>query len=187
MSVGSVVAGRWGGSVMSVISSSSVPSLHVNFIRSPGPQSGKTTLLLTIAKGVIADGKSVLFLCPSQDAARWLHRCRLSPDLSDVAVGWSSRPKFPEWVGSYPADVILVDDVSRHPGGMEVVEVISRARLAHGNAVSIVVAGLENVESPHPDCDQCDGTGYVSVSGHAGGRCSCVVVGKPVRKRHETY
>jgi len=145
---------------MSVISSSSVPSLHVNFIRSPGPQSGKTTLLLTIAKGVIADGKSVLFLCPSQDAARWLHRCRLSPDLSDVAVGWSSRPKFPEWVGSYPADV---------------------------NAVSIVVAGLENVESPHPDCDQCDGTGYVSVSGHAGGRCSCVVVGKPVRKRHETY
>ncbi len=33
----------------------------------------------------------------------------------------------------------------------------------------------------HPACDQCNGTGYVSVPGHAGGRCSCTVVGSPVK------
>ncbi len=35
----------------------------------------------------------------------------------------------------------------------------------------------------HPDCVQCKGTGYVSIPGHAGGRCSCMVVGVPVGYR----
>lgn len=36
------------------------------------------------------------------------------------------------------------------------------------------------VSSPHASCAQCGGTGYVSIPGHAGGRCSCLVTGTPV-------
>lgn len=37
------------------------------------------------------------------------------------------------------------------------------------------------VNQAHSECDQCKGTGYVPVQGHAGGRCSCTVVGSPVK------
>jgi hypothetical protein len=49
----------------------------------------------------------------------------------------------------------------------------------------LVILGELEGETPnqaHPGCDQCQGTGYVSIQGHAGGRCSCPVVGAPVKR-----
>ncbi len=55
----------------------------------------------------------------------------------------------------------------------------------HISAVE-VLAIIDQVEGmiqrqAHPECDQCKGTGYVSVPGQAGGRCSCSVVGAPIK------
>lgn len=41
----------------------------------------------------------------------------------------------------------------------------------------------KKIFEPSKNCQQCKGTGYVSVPGHWGGRCSCTVVGKPVQEK----
>lgn len=42
-----------------------------------------------------------------------------------------------------------------------------------------------SASAPNPSCAQCRGTGYVSIPGHAGGRCSCLVTGTPVSREVE--
>lgn len=66
---------------------------------------------------------------------------------------------------------------------------MSAVELAQALDISVpqVEAALERLKAKglvtqaHSECEQCGGTGYVSVPGHAGGRCSCPVVGAPVK------
>lgn len=94
------------------------PRRLVNFVSSSGSGTGKTTLLLTIARGAIAEGKSVLFLFPNERAANWFKRYRMQQDIDGALVGWSTRYNFDSWMMSLDVDLILIDDEQHHETGL---------------------------------------------------------------------